>query len=294
MEYHKPVLLNEVLENLKVEKSKKYVDATLGDGGHTLEILKRGGQVLSLEINEEALIRAENRVKGAGLEANFKGALGNFKNIQALAEQHGFEHVNGVLFDLGYSSFELDDGGMGLSFLKDEPLDMRLDKSLGVTAADLVNMLPEDQLARIIFGYSDERFAKKFAGAIVRSRSLKKIQTTRELADLLKSEASPGYEHGRIHPATRTFQALRIAVNDEVANLETALPRAARLLLPGGRMLVISFHSLEDTTTKQFGRSARPSVFEITKKPITPSEEEIATNSRSRSAKLRVFERVLK
>ena len=232
----------------------------------------------------------KKRIIELKLSDNFVGALGNFKNIKEIAEQNGFSKVDGILFDLGYSSYELDDGGFGLSFLKDEPLDMRLDKTLGVTAADLLNMLPEDQIARIISGYSDEKMARKFARAIVSSRSLKKIQTTKELADLLRSETSPGYEHGRIHPATRTFQALRIAVNDEVANLEKALPQAARLLLPGGRMLVISFQSLEDTIAKQFGRSARPKVLEVTKKPLIPTDEEIRENSRSRSAKLRIFE----
>ncbi len=290
MDYHEPVLLNEVLENLKIEQGKKYIDCTLGDGGHTIEILKKGGIVLGIEVSEEALARAKKRIAELNLSENFVGALGNFKNIKEIAEQNGFSKVDGILFDLGYSSYELDDGGFGLSFLKDEPLDMRLDKTLGVTAADLLNMLPEDQIARIISGYSDEKMARKFARAIVSSRSLKKIQTTKELADLLRSETSPGYEHGRIHPATRTFQALRIAVNDEVANLEKALPQAARLLLPGGRMLVISFQSLEDTIAKQFGRSARPKVLEVTKKPLIPTDEEIRENSRSRSAKLRIFE----
>lgn len=292
MGYHKPVLLNEVIEHLQINKDCKYIDATLGDAGHTLAILERGGHVLGIEVNATALERAANRIKTAGLDHNFIGVLGNFKDIEKLARDHGFDKVSGILFDLGYSSFELDDGGFGLSFLRDEPLDMRLDKTLGVTAADLVNSLNENALTYIIRTYSDEKLASKFAKAIVKYRSLKKIQTTAELAKVLADEASPGYEHGRIHPATRTFQALRIAVNDELTNLEVSLPRAARLLLPGGKLIVISFHSLEDRTTKTFGRDGQPALMLITKKPISPLEGEIQDNVRSRSAKMRVFERI--
>jgi 16S rRNA (cytosine1402-N4)-methyltransferase len=172
---------------------------------------------------------------------------------------------------------------------------MRLDESLGVTAADLVNSLQEKQLADMFFEYSDERQARKFAKAIVSARNLKRLNTTKELADLIKSAAAPGYEHGRIHPATRVFQALRIAVNLEIDNLEISLPQAAQILLPGGRMCVITFHSTEDRVVKEFGRTARlgekPSLIEVMKKPIVPTEQEIGTNFRSRSAKLRVFEK---
>lgn len=292
MNYHTPVLLKEVIEHLKIKKDGLYIDATLGDAGHALEILKMGGKVLGIEINSDALERATSRISELGLLDNFKGVLGNFKNIDQIAEASGFGKIDGIIFDLGYSSFELenDELALGLSFLKDEPLDMRLDKTLGVTAADLVNALNENQLAELIREYSDERLARKFAKAILKHRNLRKIQTTKELADLLKSEASPGYENGRIHPATRTFQALRIAVNCEKENLEIALPRAARLLLPYGRMLVISFHSMEDRITKTFGRGARL-LKEVTSKPVVPTEDEITQNVRARSAKLRIFEK---
>ena len=169
---------------------------------------------------------------------------------------------------------------------------MRLDATMGVSAADLIAFLNEDQLTKLIFDYSDEKLARRFAIAIIENRNLKKIQTTKQLAKILASASSSGYEHGRIHPATRTFQALRIAVNDELVNLTESLPRAARLLLPGSRMVVISFHSKEDELAKKFGRGAQPNIKAVTKKPLTPSEDEIRRNIRAHSAKMRVFERV--
>lgn len=289
MEYHKPVLLKETIETLKVEQGKKYIDATLGDAGHTLEILKMGGEVLGIEINENALERAKERIKKEGFENKFTGALGNFKNIEEISRNNGFGKVGGIVYDLGYSSTELEEMGLGLSFQLDEPLDMRLDKNLGVTAADLVNSLSEKELASLIYKYSDERMSRKIAEAIVEARKLKKIQTTGDLVEIINSVSSPGYERGRINPATRTFQALRIVVNDEIENLEKSLPQAARLLLPGSVIVLITFHSLEDKVAKDFSRRARPSVSELYKKPLTPAEEEVRTNVRSRSAKLRAF-----
>ena len=292
MTYHEPVLLKESIKNLNVQKGYLYVDATLGDGGHTLEILKLGGRVLGIEVNNEALERARERIAKEGLKENFVGVLGNFKNIEEIASKNGFEKVNGIIYDLGYSSYELEDLGVGLSFQKDDPLDMRLDGTLGVTAADLVNSLGEKELAHLIREYSDEKLANRFAREIVKSRNLKKIQTTAQLAEIIQSASSLGYERGRINPATRTFQALRIVVNDEIANLEKSLPRAARLLLPGSVIIVITFHSLEDKVAKSFGRSARPSIKEAFDKPVLPTDDEISGNPRSRSAKMRVFEKI--
>ena len=290
MKYHDPVLKEEVLEYLRVFEGGKYIDCTLGDGGHTVEILKRGGKVLGLDVDDNSLKRAEERIRDLGLEKNFKKVNGNFKDIENLAEQNDFKKVNGVLYDLGYSSTQLDDSDKGLSFLEDRPLDMRLDNTLGITAADLLNTLSEQQLANLFYDYSDERYAKRFAGYIVNARKMKKLRSTKELSELLLSAAPPDYEHGRIHPATRVFQALRIAVNDEVNNLESSLPRASRLLLPGGRMIAISFHSLEDKTVKNFGRRAGPKIKVLTKKPIEPGSDEVTRNYRSRSAKMRVFQ----
>jgi 16S rRNA (cytosine1402-N4)-methyltransferase len=165
---------------------------------------------------------------------------------------------------------------------------MRLDKTLGVTAADLINSLDEKSISEMLYRYSDERMARKFAQAIVKARNLKKIQTTKDLVDVINSVSSPGYERGRINPATRTFQALRIVVNDELENLKKSLPQAARLLLPGSVIVLITFHSLEDKVAKEFSHRARPSV-DTVNKPLVPTEEEVRNNPRSRSAKLRVY-----
>jgi 16S rRNA (cytosine1402-N4)-methyltransferase len=289
MIYHEPVLLKETLESLSVKEGSRYIDGTLGQAGHAIEILKRGGIVLGIDVDESSLKSAQERIEKENLQKGFIGVRANFKNIDKIASENNFGKVSGIVFDLGYSSFELEEGNMGLSFLKNEPLDMRLDRTLGVTAEDLVNILPEEQLEKIIRSYSDERFAKRISRAIVDFRSVKRIQTTRDLADLIKSETPPNYEKGRIHPATRTFQALRIAVNDELENLRIALPRAARLLLPHGVMVIISFHSLEDKLVKDFGRSAQPTIRPLFKKPIIVSEQEFRANIRSRSAKLRAF-----
>jgi len=285
-------MLQEVLAYFDVKPGGKYIDCTLGNGGHALEILRSGGRVLGLDVDKNSLQRAQGNIKKAGLQKNFVGMLGNFRNIDNIAKEHNFGEVAGILYDLGYTSTQLDDP-LGLSFLQDAPLDMRLDRSLGVTAADLLNSLSEMELTRLFGDYSGERLAKRFAKAIVQRRSLKKFRTTRDLSDLLVEVAPPGYEHGRIHPATRTFQALRIAVNDDLTNLEKSLPRAARLLLPGGLMICITFHSLEDRVVKEFGRSARPLLKVVTKTPVTPSKEELARNIRSRSAKLRVFKKII-
>ena len=297
--YHDPVLKEELIAHLQVKSGQKYIDATLGDGGHSLLILEKGGIVLGLDVNEMSLERAVKRINDAGYSRSFFPCKGNFEHIDDLAKSCGFNEVSGIIFDLGYSSYQLDESDIGLSFLRDSPLDMRLNKDLGVTAADLVNSLSENELTQLIRNYSDEKFAKPFARAIIASRNLKKIQTTRQLADILKSASSPGYEHGRIHPATRTFQALRIVVNDELGNLERSLPRAARLLLPGGRMIVISFHSLEDRIVKlfakeqeRFGNGAQPRLKSVTARPIEPSVTEVRDNVRSRSAKMRALEKI--
>jgi 16S rRNA (cytosine1402-N4)-methyltransferase len=289
MANHTPVLLKETLDVLHVEQGKKYIDATLGLGGHTLEILKAGGTVLGIDVNAESIDKAQEQIDSSGLSANFLGIQGNFKDIETIAQANNFSHVSGILYDLGYSSFELEDTELGLSFTKDRPLDMRLDQTLNVTAADLLNSLPEDQLKNIIYNYSGDKLAGKFAKAIVSFRNKKKFETTKQLADLLKSETSFAYEQGRINPATRTFQALRIAVNDELENLRLTLPRAARLLLPSGVLVIISFHSLEDRVAKQFGHDVQPKLTEVFKKPLTPTQEEISVNPRARSAKLRAF-----
>jgi 16S rRNA (cytosine1402-N4)-methyltransferase len=291
MKYHDPVLKKELIAHLNVQKGKKYIDATLGDGGHTIEILKQGGLVLALDIYEQSLNRAKQRIHNEGFSNECTFTKGNFKDIDSIARSHGYNEVSGIIYDLGYSSFQMDEQDLGLSFQEDGPLDMRMDSTLGVTAADLINSLSEKELTKMIKNLSGEMFAKKIAKRIVEARSLKRLERTKELVDLVSSSVSPGYEKGRIHPATRTFQALRIAVNDELSNLETSLPRAAHLLLPGGRMMIISFHSLEDKIVKNFGQGAQPTLKAVIKKPITPAQDEIKNNIRARSAKMRVFEK---
>lgn len=292
MKYHEPVLLREVEELLQPSEGKVFIDCTLGDGGHTLSFLSHKCKVLAMDINKSSIDRAFGRVKEKYPEADLTCVLGNFKNVTVCARENGINQVNGIIFDLGYSSFQLEEGDLGLSFLKNDILDMRLDSSLSVTAADLVNKLPEMQIKDILRMYGGEKMAGKFAHRIVEYRKLKNFRFTKDLAELLKNAVSSGYERGRIHPATRTFQALRIAVNDELENLKVALPQAARLLLPGGRMAIISFHSLEDEIAKNFGSGVQPKIRKINKKPIVPSKEEVDSNSRCRSAKMRVYERI--
>lgn len=296
MEYHQPVMLAESLKYLQVIAGGLYIDATLGDGGHTLEILKLGGKVLGVDVNQGSLDRARKRIDLENLQINFSWALGNFSDIDRIAEESGFGRVNGILFDLGVSTTQLKDERLGLGFGSEYEPDMRLDSKLGVRAFDLINGLYEKELADMFWDFGEERFAKKFAKEIVKARELERISSARQLADIAR-KAFPGYENGRLHPATRIFMALRIAVNNELENLKSALPRAGRLLLPGGRMVVISFHSLEDKIVKEFAQGAQLKdgqtvLKEVVKKPLAPSDEEVAQNISARSAKMRVLERV--
>lgn len=296
MNYHVPVMLSEVIDALKIKAGGKYIDATLGDGGHTIEILKLGGLVLGIDVNEGSLMRARSRVADVGLDKSFSYAKGNFKNIDEIAKANGFSSVDGILLDLGTSTSQMKDEKLGLGFESEYELDMRLDDSLSVKAFDLINGLYEDELTEIFREYGEERHAKAFAREIVKARELEKITTSKQLSQLAK-KSFPGYENGRLHPATRIFQALRIAINDELENLKSALPRAGCLLLPGGRMTIISFHSLEDRIVKEFAQGTQPNingfvVKEITTKPIQPSVDEVNRNQSSRSAKLRIFERI--
>lgn len=286
MEYHKSVLLKEAVEHLKVKNGGKYIDCTLGDGGHTLEILRNGGEVLAIDQDPEALKRAKERIGNAASYSNVTFANGNFKDIDELAKAKGFLEVDGILYDLGTSTLQLKDMERGFSFDSEAPLDMRMDPDLSVTAQDLVNALPENNLADLIFNYGGEHFARRIAKAIVKARKEKKIEKCNELSYIV-DRAIPT-KRGKIHKATKTFQALRIAVNNELENLDTSLSRAASLLIPGGRLIVISFHSLEDEISKR----ERPFLKEVTKKPLMASPEELAENPRARSAKMRVFEKI--
>ncbi|HXS14999.1 MAG TPA: 16S rRNA (cytosine(1402)-N(4))-methyltransferase RsmH [Candidatus Saccharimonadales bacterium] len=284
--YHTSVLLQEAVNALQIQKDEKYIDTTLGAGGHTKEIVHRGGIVLGIDQDEEAREEAKRNLTNLPVTVVY----GNFSNLLTIARENGFDTVSGVLFDIGVSSHQFDEGGRGFSFQFDTPLDMRMDKNLGVTAADLINGLTKGELVELFIKYGEEKFAHRIANNIIRIREEHPIVTTGELSDVVVRSYPV---KGKIHPATKVFQALRIAVNDELNALREALPQAVELLKSGGRVAVITFHSLEDRIVKEsflrFGEEGLGTV--ITRKPIQPTEEEIQKNKRARSAKLRVFEK---
>lgn len=280
MAVHKPVLLNEALDFLDVKPGEQYIDATYGGGGHSREILKRGGRVLALDVSPPAVAVADQ-------DPNLKVIIGNFSKISELVKGEHVEEVAGVLFDLGISSDELEEVP-GLSFQRPaDLLDMRLDPLLGVTAADLLNALPEKRLEELFTIYGEDRSSWEIAKGVVRSREKKPLSLVSDLLEVI--DRVKGRKTQGIHPATQVWQALRIAVNAELESLEEALPQAKELLKPGGRIVVISFHSGEDRVVKNFFKSFSLEV--LTDKPVTPSEEEMTLNPRSRSAKLRVAEK---
>ncbi|MCP4424469.1 MAG: 16S rRNA (cytosine(1402)-N(4))-methyltransferase RsmH [Chloroflexi bacterium] len=301
---HIPVLYREVLELLRPQPDGRYVDATLGAGGHAAGILEASaptGRVLAFDRDPEAIQFARRRLAPYGDRVVYVNA--SYAEMGQLAPARGFDQVDGVLLDLGLSSRQLGNAERGFSFMKDGPLDMRFDPTQGETAADLINNLSETELADIFWRYGDERRSRRLARAIVNGRPL---HTTRQLADLI---AGQGKGRGRIHPATRIFQALRIAVNRELEAVETGIPAAINLLKPGGRIAVISFHSLEDRFVKRLFRrlsqscvcpppqpictcGGRATLRLITRKAVQATDDEISQNPRSRSARLRVAERL--
>lgn len=295
--FHTPVLAAEALAGLAPRSGGDYLDATVGGGGHTAAILQASapdGRVLGIDADPAALAASAEQLSAyAGRVALIHG---NFRDVTRLARDAGFDHFDGVLFDLGVSSHQIDTPERGFTFQADAPLDMRLDPTTGLTAADLVNDWTETELANLIFRYGEERASRRIARFIAEARRKQRIETTRQLADLVVRAL--GGRHGKIHPATRTFQALRIAVNRELESLEAALPQAVALLVPGGRLAVIAFHSLEDRIVKQFFRSEAsampaPRLRLITRKPLVASTAEVQANPRSRSAKLRIAERAV-
>ena len=303
---HVPVLYKRVMYWLSPQSGRSYIDATVGLGGHArgiLECSSPDGRLLALDVDPEALHYARQRL------AEFAGrvvfAQGRHVNLAAIARRNDFEQVAGILLDLGVSSLQLDDPDRGFSFQREGPLDMRMGPEVDVTAQEIVNTWPEEELSRIIYEYGEERHARRIARAICARRPL---HSTRKLADLVAGIVG---HRGRIHPATRTFQGIRLAVNQELASLEAVLPQAVDLLAPGGRLVVIAFHSLEDRIVKRFivreskdcicppgipqcvcGHVA--SLRRLTKKPIRPTEEEILSNRRSKSARMRVAEKLEK
>lgn len=300
---HVSVLLQETIDGLALKAGGRYIDGTIGGGGHTEAILKQAAasQVLGIDADPAALERAALRLAEFGSRVTFVNQ--NFSHLFEVARTHDFTSVDGIVLDLGLSSDQMEDTQRGFGFLTGGPLDMRFDPTTGQPAAELVNTLDQDELADLIYRYGEEPQSRKIARSIVRARP---IQTAEQLA--IEIEKAIG-RRGRLHPATLTFQALRIAVNDELGSLMSVLPQAVELLKTGGRLAIISFHSLEDRIVKEYFRSAsqvylpqaddplgivrrEPVLKVITRKPIIPTAKEVAANSRARSAKLRVAEKL--
>lgn len=294
---HLSVLVEEICRWLIVKEGGVYVDCTLGAGGTAREILKKAGKnavVIGLDRDSEAIALSKETLRVYESSAFFYN--GNFSHIEEFVRESGFRKVDGIVFDLGVSSMQLDQPVRGFSFSQDGPLDMRMDQTQTLTAEELVNRLPEKELADLIFHFGEERYSRRIAKSIVRARVKCPITTTGALVKVIEEAVPPFYKWGRVHPATRTFQALRIAVNQELEILEKSLKAAIGLLNIGGRICVVSFHSLEDRIVKHTFRSMsapnNPLLRILTKKPVVPSEEETHNNPRARSAKLRVAQRV--
>ena len=308
--HHVSVLLNEVTTYLNLKQGGTYVDCTLGGGGHTVEILKNiqpGGRVIGIDQDPNALEAAKNRL--AAYKNSYSLVQSNFFRLKEIAAELALDGADGILFDLGVSSHQLDEGERGFSYMQDAPLDMRMNPDDVLTAEKLVNELDEEELNRIITQYGEERWARRIAKFIVEGRQKKPIHSTGELVEIIKKAIPAEARREGPHPAKRTFQALRIAVNDELNRFKQTLRDAVDILKPGGRVCVISFHSLEDRITKEVLRElARdcicPPGFPVcrcdkqqlvrilTGKPVQPGTEELAVNPRARSAKLRAAEKL--
>ena len=306
--YHIPVLLQKTIELLKVKKDGVYVDATIGGGGHGQAILEKGGRLIGIDCDPEAIEFTRKRLTQAcpipqvGQQA-IAGSLGafrwilfkdNFANLGKIVRSLKIEKVEGILFDLGVSSHQLETPDRGFSFNTEADLDMRMDPELKVTAVDLVNGLNEGELYELFNKLGEEHFSRAIARALCRARRIKPIKTCDELAKIVVQTVPRRGKHDRTHPATRIFQALRIAVNDELNNLKAALPQTIDLLSQGGRLVVLSFHSLEDQIVKDFlkDQEAKGIFKNLLKRPETPSRQEVKINNRGRSAKLRAVERL--
>ena len=304
---HIPVLLQECIDGLKINENGIYVDGTLGGAGHSSKILENissEGMLIGIDRDTEALKSASEKLKKFN---NVKYVHGNHDDIKNILEELDIENVDGILLDLGVSSYQLDEASRGFSYMQDAPLDMRMDKSSQLTAEYIVNNYTEEELAKIIYEYSEERFSRNIAKRICEYRRNKKIETTKELTNIIEN-AIPGFAKKEGHPAKRTFQAIRIEVNDEIRPLYNTVKNCIDVLKPGGRLCIITFHSLEDRAVKEafadaHGKCTCPGDLPycvcgykslgniISKKPILPTKEEMEQNSRSKSAKLRIFEK---
>jgi 16S rRNA (cytosine1402-N4)-methyltransferase len=288
---HTPVLKKEVLEYLSPEQNENFIDCTVGEGGHSLEILEKkgfGGKILGIDLDPHQI---EN---GGWQAANYKDKFilvnDSYANLSQIVERLNFKPVHGILLDLGMSSVQIEKSQKGFSFKLDQGLDMRYNDDVGyLTAEKIINEWTQEKIAEILKNYGEEKYAKNIAQKIVEERKKGRIKTTFQLVNIIKTAIPARYHKEKIHFATRTFQALRIAVNDELENLKRVLPQIIGILSPGGRIVVISFHSLEDRIVKKFfvQASAKNLIKILTKKPITAKSEELGKNPRSRSAKLR-------
>lgn len=308
---HKPVLLKEVLEYLQPKSGQVFVDGTANGGGHTFAIAERvepNGIVIAIEWDSEIASDLELKVKSLKFKDNIRVINDSYTNLKNILEQEQIKNIDGIVLDLGFSSIHLEESGRGFSFQKDEPLDMRYNvgdeiadklkveglKFKSITAAEIINTFREEDIADIIYKYGEERFSRQIAKKIIEERRKKRILTTFELVEVIKSAVPVFYRKGKINCATKTFQALRIAVNKELENLENVLSQIVEVLNFKGRIAIISFHSLEDRIVKNFFKDkAKEGVLKIiTKKPVVAGEEEIKENPRARSAKLRIAEKI--
>ena len=285
---HTPVLLEEVLRYLNPQPDGRYIDATFGAGGHTRALLENsapGGRILAIDQDQTAIEQGRLDLQSYGLRLEFVKA--NFREIASIAPERGFGEVDGILADIGVSSMMLDDPQRGFSFMREGPLDMRKDLDQPLTAADVVNTSSEKEIANILFNLGEERRSRQIASSIVRSRPMSRTtDLTRAIERVLG-----GRHYGKIHPATRTFQALRIFVNDELKSLETFLDSSMKVLRPGGRLVLVSFHSLEDRIVKNKFRTPVVPGVALTKKVVTAADDEVNRNPRARSARLRAWEK---
>lgn len=293
---HRPVLLHESLETLDIQADDVVLDGTLGGAGHASEMVAKlgaKGTFIGIDADADAIKRAEERLKGA--EANVILIEGNFRKLESYLGKHVIPHLDKAFFDLGWSSYQLD-VGRGFSFLADEPLYMTFSRDVGentLTAGTIVNEWQESSIADILYGWGEEKFSRQIAKAIVEARKEKEIATSNELANIIRSAVPAFYRKGRLHPATKTFQALRIATNDEMGALTEGLQAAWKLLNSGGRLAVLSFHSVEDREVKKLMREweDQGGGKRVLKKPVQASREDKKENPRARSAKLRCMEK---
>lgn len=307
---HDPVMLREVIDGLNVKENGTYIDATVGGAGHSIEIAKllnADGLLIGIDQDPEALKAAAKKL--SGFECSVKLVSSNFSDIADVVDHVGAEHVDGILMDIGVSSYQLDESSRGFTYREDVPLDMRMNPSVEITAAYIVNEEPEDKLCQIIGQYGEERWAARIAKFICERRKEGPIATTGELVDIIRAAVPKGARQEGIHPARRTFQALRIAVNDELGSLERGIKGAVKVLGSEGRLAILSYHSLEDRIVKQTFKQMeepctcprempvcicglKPVIRVITRKPELPSDAEIERNPRARSAKLRIAQKL--